>query len=202
MRCDRVSLRSRVFDITGVPPGPYTQPRMGASIRRKRVTGRCLRLPDSEALTGPEGEASMAKLAIAQDLATITGMNLKGGALPDGAEFKLDVVIDYSGVTREQLLKVASSGQSTRVALQTKLRGWPVAKLRALNGKLRIAFRDIYAVVEESTHDKLLRLTKDGFWDVMKDYGMSRAESDALWERKHNPKPVVEEETEDDNDDK
>ena len=143
----------------------------------------------------------MAKMAIAGDIVTITGMNLKGGALPNGVEFKLDVVIVYTGATREQLVKVASSGQSARVALQSRLRSSPVAKLRALGGKLRIAFKDIYAVVEESTHDKLLRLTKDGFWDVMKDYGMSRAESDALWERKHNPKPVVEEETEDDNDD-
>jgi hypothetical protein len=143
----------------------------------------------------------MAKMAIAGDIVTITGMNLKGGSLPNGVEFKLDVVIDYTGVTREQLVKVASSGQSARVALQSKLRGWPVAKLRALGGKLRIAFKDIYAVVEESTHDKLLRLTRDGFWDVMKDYGMSRAESDALWDRKHNPKPVVEDEIEDENDD-
>ena len=146
----------------------------------------------------------MAKMAIAGDIVTITGMNLKGGSLPNGVEFKLDVTILYAGVTREQLVKVSASGQSTRVALQAKLRGWPVAKLRALGGKLRIAFKDIYAVVEESTHDKLLRLTKDGFWDVMKDYGMSRAESDAMWERKHNPKPIVEndddDEYEDDND--
>ena len=143
----------------------------------------------------------MAKMAIAGDIVTITGMNLKGGSLPNGVEFKLDVTILYAGVTREQLVKVSASGQSTRVALQAKLRGWPVAKLRALNGKLRIAFKDIYTVVEESTHDKLLRLNKDGFWDVMKDYGMSRAESDALWDRKHNPKPVVEDEIEDENDD-
>ncbi len=143
----------------------------------------------------------MAKMAIAGDIVTITGMNLKGGSLPNGVEFKLDVVIDYSGVTREQLVKVASSGQSTRVALQSKLRSWPVAKLRALGGKLRIAFKDIYTVVEESTQDKLLRLTKDEFWDVMKVYGLDRVASDAMYDRKHNSKPAVEDDNEDENED-
>ena len=140
----------------------------------------------------------MAKMAIAGDIVTITGMNLKGGSLPNGIEFKLDVVIDYSGVTREQLVKVASSGQSTRVALQSKLRAWPVAKLRALNGKLRIAFRDIYAVVEETPQDRLLRLTKDEFFEVMKAYGLSREETDAMYDRKHNTAPKPENEEEDD----
>jgi hypothetical protein len=143
----------------------------------------------------------MAKMAIAGDIVTITGMNLKGGSLPDGVEFKLDVVIDYTGVTREQLVKVASSGQSARVALQSRLRSSPVAKLRALGGKLRIAFKDIYAAVEESTHDKLLRLTKEELWDVMKDFGLDRAESDAMWAIKHDPKPVVEDDNEDENED-
>ena len=143
----------------------------------------------------------MAKMAIAGDIVTITGMNLKGGSLPNGVEFKLDVTIDYAGVTREQLIKVSSSGQSTRVALQSKLRSWPVAKLRALGGSLRIAFKDVYAVVEESTQDKLLRLTRDEFWDVMKAYGMDREASDAMWDRKHNPKPIVEDDDDDENED-
>ena len=143
----------------------------------------------------------MAKMEIGENVVKITDMKLKGGKLPNDVEFTLTVFINYTGVDRQQLLKVASSGQSTRVALQAKLRTWPVAKLRALDGCLKISFKDIYTAVEESTHDKLLRLTRDEFWDVMEAYGMDRAESDAMWERKHDPKPVVEDEIEDENDD-
>lgn len=127
----------------------------------------------------------MAKMEIGENIAKITDMKLKGGKLPDGVEFTLTVYIDYSGVTRQQLVKVASSGQSTRVALQSKLRTWPVAKLRALGGVLKTTFKEIYEVIEETPQDRLMRLTKDEFYDVMKAYGLTREQTDDMYNRKH-----------------
>ena len=137
----------------------------------------------------------MAKMEVGENVVKITDMKLKGGKLPDGVEFTLTVFINYTGVDRQQLLKVASSGQSTRVALQSKLRTWPVAKLRALNGCLKIAFKDVYAVVEETPQDRLMRLDKNEFFEVMKAYGLNREETDAMYDKKHG---IVEPEEEDD----
>lgn len=137
----------------------------------------------------------MAKMEVGENVVKITDMKLKGGKLPDDVEFTLTVFINYTGVDRQQLLKVASSGQSTRVALQSKLRTWPVAKLRALNGCLKIAFKDIYAVAEETPQDRLMRLDKNEFFEVMKAYGLNREETDAMYDRKHGtaPEPETEE---------
>lgn len=127
----------------------------------------------------------MAKLEIRGEKAFITGSNLKGGKLPDGVEFKMDLVIDFTGVSREDLMKVCASGQSSRVALQSKLRSKSVNALRAMNGKFATTFADCHARVEESTQDKLAKLSFAGFFETLKPYGVSEEGAREMFAKKH-----------------
>ena len=127
----------------------------------------------------------MAKLEIRGEKAYITGSTLKGGKLPRDAEFKMDLVIGFTGASREDLMKVCASGQSSRVALQSKLRSKSVNELRRMNGKFATTFADCHARVEESTQDKLAKLSFADFFETLKPYGVSEEGARKMFNKKH-----------------
>ena len=74
----------------------------------------------------------MAIMKVVGKIVQITGMNVKGGKLPEGFETKLDVDLDFGSCSDTRILEFAGGGSSARVQLQSKLRELPTSKLREL----------------------------------------------------------------------
>ena len=59
----------------------------------------------------------------------ITGMSVKGGDLPNGFQVYTNVMLDYNGVSEDDLMALASEGSSVRVKAQAKMRKWSTTEL-------------------------------------------------------------------------
>jgi len=59
----------------------------------------------------------------------LNNVNVAGGKLPDGFSVKIDISIDYDGISEGELIARVTSGQSDRVRIQTMLRAMTPAQL-------------------------------------------------------------------------
>ena len=126
----------------------------------------------------------MAKMTRTNRIVKIEGMNVAGGDLPKNFSVKINVEIDCTKTTIEKLIEVACSGQSARVRLQANLRTWSTERLEKVEKEgLKITFEEIYK--EESLEDKILKLSKAEFVELMVTYDMDKKGAEALYNKKH-----------------
>jgi hypothetical protein len=112
-------------------------------------------------------------------------MGLKGGGLPDGFSCKIEVELDFEGVEREELIRICSGGQTTRVALQSQLRKKSVRELTKLEAEgLKVSFGEVYKKEIVKPVDKLLALNKTDFVEMMvQGMGLNSETAGELWEK-------------------
>ncbi len=105
----------------------------------------------------------MEKLVIA-----ILGMNVSGGKLPDGFSVKINVNMDFSGVSTLELARCCSAGSSARVRLQTMLRGYTTKALTELSlTGLDSHFNNIGVV--KTTGDNLMAMDREQLMEWLED---------------------------------
>ena len=122
----------------------------------------------------------MEKLVIA------IGMNVKGGKLPDGFSVKINVNMDFTGVSPLELARCCAAGSSARVRLQTMLRGY---KTKELN-KLSLTGLDIHYnnIGVTQPKDNLLAMTREQFVKWLEDEfpdEFTDDEAHELYNKKH-----------------
>lgn len=129
----------------------------------------------------------MTKKMIVENDVAMFEMKVRGGNLPQDFEANIAVEIDFAAADKTQLIEIAASGQSARVALQAQLRKKSVQELMALgeNG-LRISVQDIYAGQIVRPVDRLMALSRADFVATMvRDLGLEEAQANEIYNRKH-----------------
>jgi hypothetical protein len=130
----------------------------------------------------------MSKQTLVGKTVKISQMSVAGGNLPDKWSIKLDIEIDCSNTTMEQLMEVACSGHSARVRLQTKLRLKTTTQLEAIKaaGIYKVTFAEcISAKAEATPAEKVARLDLEGFITLFAEYNVSRKQAIVAFNKKH-----------------
>jgi len=141
------------------------------------------------------------KMQVTGESIYIPKMSVKGGKLPNDAEFLINTTIDFTGAKRDKIILVCASGSSARVRLQAQLRSKPIAELRRLEVTgYKTTFDTVLKGAPEATPgDRLAALSREDFISLMMtDYGVDEATAEKMYFRKH-PELVEEEEGEEDN---
>ena len=128
------------------------------------------------------------EITISGERAYFSDMTLKGGKLPDDFEVDFDVCMDFTGVTREQLIAVCASGQSGRVRWQGQLRRLSTVTLRKMAEKqVTVKMTDILKGLSVGPVDLILTYNRIDFVATIMSLNPMQDEDEAheAYNRKH-----------------
>ena len=125
---------------------------------------------------------------ISGDVIQLRNISVSGGDLPKDFKVLLNIDIDCTGVSRQQLLSACGEGQSLRVKAQRIYRAKPASALKAFSVSqkvIKLTFKDI-ETHQQSVGDKLMLMTREQFIDFcVNEVGLDVDGGHEVYNKKH-----------------